>query len=58
VVNAKHLNPLSELPGNMLIEQQLEQCICSDTVYQVLYFDINNLRHMMTSTVLKTATGC
>ena len=44
VVNAKHLNPLSELPGNMLIEQQLEQCICSDAAYQVLYFDINNFK--------------
>ena len=44
VFNAKHLNPLSELPGNMLIEQQLELCIRSDVVYEVLYFDINNFK--------------
>ena len=24
---AKHMNPLTELPGNVLIEQQLQHCI-------------------------------
>ena len=27
VNNAKHINPLSELPGNVLIEKKLEACI-------------------------------
>ena len=44
IINAKHLNPLSELPGNMLIERQLEMCIRSSTNYYVLYFDINKFK--------------
>ena len=24
---AKHMNPLTELPGNVLIEQQLQHCM-------------------------------
>lgn len=42
--NAKHLNPLSELPGNVLIEKKLESCIDSSTEYSVFYFDINNFK--------------
>ena len=42
--NAKHLNPLSELPGNVLIEQRLEECIRSGEEYKILYFDINNFK--------------
>lgn len=44
VINARHLNPLSELPGNLLIEQQLEMCIDSKIECQILYFDINNFK--------------
>ncbi len=44
VINAKHLNPLSELPGNMLIEKQLEMCIDSPGCYTILYFDIDNFK--------------
>jgi EAL domain-containing protein (putative c-di-GMP-specific phosphodiesterase class I)/GGDEF domain-containing protein len=44
VMNAKHLNPLSELPGNMLIEKQLETCIDSPGCYTILYFDIDNFK--------------
>ena len=44
VINAKHLNPLSELPGNLLIEKQLEMCISSSSAYTVLYFDINKFK--------------
>jgi EAL domain-containing protein (putative c-di-GMP-specific phosphodiesterase class I)/GGDEF domain-containing protein/CBS domain-containing protein len=44
VINAKHLNPLSELPGNMLIEKQLETCIDSPGCYTILYFDIDNFK--------------
>ncbi|HAN44618.1 MAG TPA: diguanylate cyclase [Ruminococcaceae bacterium] len=44
VFNAKHLNPLSELPGNLLIEKQLENCISSKENYCILYFDIDNFK--------------
>ncbi|TQR19720.1 GGDEF domain-containing protein [Psychrobacillus vulpis] len=41
---AKHLNPLSELPGNIIIEQQLQKCIDSPDNYTVLYLDIDNFK--------------
>ncbi|WP_313890911.1 GGDEF domain-containing protein [Psychrobacillus sp.] len=41
---AKHLNPLSELPGNIMIEQQLQKCIDSSADFTVLYFDIDNFK--------------
>lgn len=41
---AKHLNPLTELPGNIIIEKQLQKCIDTDTNYTVLYFDIDNFK--------------
>ncbi|MDI2589532.1 GGDEF domain-containing protein [Psychrobacillus sp. NEAU-3TGS] len=41
---AKHLNPLSELPGNLMIEQQLQSCMDADTNMTVLYFDIDNFK--------------
>ncbi|MBP8639349.1 MAG: EAL and GGDEF domain-containing protein [Oscillospiraceae bacterium] len=44
VSNARHLNPLSALPGNVLIEKQLENCINSNLDYSVLYFDLNNFK--------------
>ena len=44
VSNARHLNPLTELPGNILIERQLENCINTGLDYCVLYFDINNFK--------------
>ena len=44
VINAKHLNPLSELPGNLLIEKQLEACIDTPGRYMILYFDIDNFK--------------
>lgn len=44
VINAKHLNPLSELPGNVLIEKYLEKCIYSHKDYCVLYFDLDNFK--------------
>jgi diguanylate cyclase (GGDEF)-like protein len=44
VMNAKHLNPLSELPGNMLIEKQLEQVIHNNDNQTVMYFDIDNFK--------------
>jgi GGDEF domain-containing protein len=44
ILNAKHLNPLSELPGNLLIEQQLESCLVSDCDCYILYFDLDNFK--------------
>jgi len=44
ILNAKHLNPLSELPGNLLIEQQLELCLVSDCDCYILYFDLDNFK--------------
>jgi len=41
---AKHLNPLSELPGNIIIEQQLQKSIDSDEDLTILYFDIDNFK--------------
>ncbi|MEK3994782.1 GGDEF domain-containing protein [Psychrobacillus sp. FSL K6-2365] len=41
---AKHLNPLTELPGNIIIEQQLQKCIESSNDLIVLYLDIDNFK--------------
>ncbi len=41
---AKHQNPLSGLPGNMIIEQKISQCILNDSKYSVAYFDIDNFK--------------
>ena len=44
VINAKHQNPLSGLPGNMIIEKNLETYISSDKPYTILYLDIDNFK--------------
>lgn len=44
VMNAKNLNPLSELPGNTMIEQQLERALLDEKESIVLYFDIDNFK--------------
>jgi diguanylate cyclase (GGDEF) domain len=41
---AKHLNPLSGLPGNVLIEQKLKEIISNSGNYTVLYIDIDNFK--------------
>lgn len=41
---AKHLNPLSELPGNLMIEQQLEKALKSKDKKTILYFDLDNFK--------------
>lgn len=43
-VDAKHLNPLPELPGNISIEQQLQKNIESNEELTILYFDIDNFK--------------
>jgi diguanylate cyclase (GGDEF)-like protein len=44
VDNARHSNPLTGLPGNVIIEQELEKCIFAKKEYCVLYFDIDNFK--------------
>ena len=44
VSNARHQNPLSGLPGNLLIERNLTKCIVSDGRFTVLYVDIDNFK--------------
>jgi EAL domain-containing protein (putative c-di-GMP-specific phosphodiesterase class I)/GGDEF domain-containing protein len=41
---AKHLNPLSGLPGNILIEQRLREFILNVPAYTILYIDIDNFK--------------
>lgn len=43
-VYAKHLNPLTELPGNLMIEQQLEKALKSKDKKTILYFDLDNFK--------------
>lgn len=44
VATAKHQNPLSGLPGNLMIEQKLQQCVDSGNDYTVAYLDIDNFK--------------
>lgn len=41
---AKHLNPLSGLPGNMLIEEKLKEYTRDSHPYTILYIDIDNFK--------------
>jgi EAL domain-containing protein (putative c-di-GMP-specific phosphodiesterase class I)/GGDEF domain-containing protein len=43
-VYAKHLNPLSELPGNLMIEEKLNSLIKNGQDMTVLYFDLDNFK--------------
>lgn len=44
VSHARHQNPLTGLPGNMLIEQHLSDCIVSGEPFAVLYMDLDNFK--------------
>ena len=41
---AKHQNPLTGLPGNLIIGQKLAQCVKSGCRYSVAYLDIDNFK--------------
>ncbi|WKY49267.1 GGDEF domain-containing protein [Eubacteriaceae bacterium ES3] len=43
-VYAKHLNPLTELPGNIMIEEKLTTLIKNGEDMSVLYFDLDNFK--------------
>lgn len=44
IKRAKHSNPLSGLPGNLLIEEKLKLVIDAGKPYGVLYFDLDNFK--------------
>lgn len=44
VLNAKNQNPLSGLPGNMVIENEITQSIMTNKEFTVLYLDIDNFK--------------
>lgn len=44
VDKAKHQNPLSGLPGNLLVEQKLSNCVKCDSIYSISYIDIDNFK--------------
>ncbi len=44
VSTAKHQNPLTGLPGNIIIEQTLNQLLLSFSEYSVAYLDIDNFK--------------
>ncbi len=41
---AKHSNPLSGLPGNMMIEEKINRMLENQTDFSVLYFDLDNFK--------------
>lgn len=44
ITRAKHANPLTGLPGNVIIERELERIVQSDRPFAVLYFDLDNFK--------------
>ena len=44
VDNAKHLNPLTGLSGNLIIEERLKFCLQSNTKFSIAYIDIDNFK--------------
>lgn len=44
VVKAKYENPLTGLPGNLIIEQKMEHCLSENKAFAVLYLDINHFK--------------
>ena len=41
---AKHANPLTGLPGNVIIESELQHLILENSPFSVLYFDLDNFK--------------
>jgi diguanylate cyclase (GGDEF)-like protein len=44
IAAARHLNPLSGLPGKFMIERQLVKALASPSKFSVAYLDIDNFR--------------
>lgn len=41
---AKHANPLTGLPGNVMVERELERVVHDEKAFAVLYFDLDNFK--------------
>ncbi|MCQ2011106.1 EAL and GGDEF domain-containing protein [Sporolactobacillus sp. STSJ-5] len=44
VIKAKYENPLTGLPGNLVIEQKMKQTLEKNETFNVLYIDINHFK--------------
>lgn len=44
VSKAKYENPLTGLPGNLVIEQKMKQCLSPQKSFSILYLDINHFK--------------
>ncbi|QSX35557.1 GGDEF domain-containing protein [Shewanella avicenniae] len=44
IQTARHANPLTELPGNVPIQQELQRLAHSNTPFYLAYFDLNNFK--------------
>lgn len=44
VVKAKYENPLTGLPGNLVIEQKIRMCLSEKKAFGILYLDINHFK--------------
>ncbi|KPU46077.1 phytochrome-like protein cph2 [Oxobacter pfennigii] len=44
LIYARHLNPLTGLPGNILIEKKIKELIDSEGDFSVLYLDLNDFK--------------
>lgn len=44
VVKAKYENPLTGLPGNLVIEQKIRMCLSEKKTFGILYLDINHFK--------------
>lgn len=44
ILSAKDQNPLTGLPGNQLIEQQMMKCIQSESPFSIIYCDIDHFK--------------
>lgn len=44
VNSAKSSNPLTGLPGNVLIEEEIRKCVEEKSIYTIYYFDLDNFK--------------
>lgn len=44
VVNAKHLNPLTGLPGDLMIEHKIQEYVTRNEKFSIAYFDLDNFK--------------
>ncbi|PVY76820.1 diguanylate cyclase/phosphodiesterase [Tamilnaduibacter salinus] len=55
VARARHANPLSGLPGNVPIQQEMERRVTASEAFDLIYFDINHFKPL--NDVLGYRTG-